>query len=58
VYARDAALTIATEGIRLVAGSNGGEPGDLDLAANHTAQSGLLDDMQTVTEALYARKRA
>jgi alkylation response protein AidB-like acyl-CoA dehydrogenase len=58
VYARDAALTIATEGIRLVAGSNGGEPGDLDLAAIHTAQSGLLDDMQTVTEALYARKRA
>jgi alkylation response protein AidB-like acyl-CoA dehydrogenase len=61
VYARDAALTVATEAIRLVAGADGGELGDLEQrlgpAAIHRAQGGLLDDMQTVATALYARKR-
>ena len=61
VYARDAALTIATEAIRLVAGADGGDAGDLEqrlgLPAIHRAQSGLLADMQTVADALYARKR-
>src|SRR4051794_33592190 len=52
VYARDAALTIATEGVRLT----GGEL-ELDFPAIHRAQGGLLADMQTVAEALYARKR-
>jgi alkylation response protein AidB-like acyl-CoA dehydrogenase len=56
VYARDAALTIATEATRLVVGA-GGEPGDFGLTSIHRAQSGLLDDMQTVSDALYARKR-
>ena len=61
VYARDAALTVATEAIRLVAGADGGELGDLEqrlgLTAIHRAQAGLLADMQTVADALYARKR-
>ena len=56
VYARDAALTVATEGVRLVAGA-GGEVGDFGLAAIHRSQAGLLDDMQAVADALYARKR-
>src|SRR4051794_19446994 len=49
VYARDAALTIATEAVRLVAGADGGELGDFDqrlgLSAIHRAQGGLLADM-------------
>ncbi len=61
VYARDTAMTIATEAVRLVAGGDGGELGDfeqrLGLAAIHRAQAGLLSDMQSVSEALYARKR-
>src|SRR4051812_10785178 len=61
VYARDAALTVATEAVRLVAGADGGELGDLEtrlgLSAIHRAQGGLLDDMQTVATALYTRKR-
>jgi alkylation response protein AidB-like acyl-CoA dehydrogenase len=51
VYARDAALTIATDAVRLA----GEAPGN--QAAIHRAQAGLLDDMQAVAEALYARKR-
>ena len=62
VYARGAALTIATEAIRLVAGADGGELGGLDqrldFAAIYRAQGGLLADMQTVCDALYARKRS
>src|SRR4051794_36260000 len=61
IFARDAALTVATEGVRLVAGADGGELGDLDtrlgLTAIHRAQGGLLADMQTVADAPYARKR-
>jgi len=56
VYARGAALTVATEGVRLVTGA-GGEVGDFGLAAIHRSQAGLLDDMQAVADALYARKR-
>ena len=62
VNARDAALRIATEAIRLVAGADGGELGGLEqslgLAAIYRSQGGLLADLQTVTEAVYARKRA
>ena len=61
VGARDAALTVATEAIRWVAGADGGELGDLEqrlgLAAIHRAQGGLLADLQAVTDAIYARKR-
>ena len=61
VFARGAALTIATEAVRLVVGADGGELGDLEqrlgIAAIHRAQGGLLADMQAVADALYARKR-
>jgi alkylation response protein AidB-like acyl-CoA dehydrogenase len=58
VYARGVALTIATEAVRLVAGSNGGELApDINFPAIHRAQAGLMADMQTVAEALYARRR-
>jgi alkylation response protein AidB-like acyl-CoA dehydrogenase len=61
VYARGAAMTIATEAIRLVAGADGGEAGDLEqrlgLGAIHRAQGGLLADTQAFADALYARKR-
>jgi alkylation response protein AidB-like acyl-CoA dehydrogenase len=61
VYARGAAMTVATEAVRLVAGADGGELGDLeqrlDLPAIYRAQAGLLADLQTVSDALYARKR-
>jgi hypothetical protein len=61
VCARNTALTIASDAIRLVAGADGGELGGLDqridFTAIHRAQGGLLADMQTVADALYARKR-
>ena len=62
VNARDVALTIATQAIRWVAAADGGEIGDFEqrlaLGSIHRAQGGLLADLQTVSEALYARKRA
>ena len=61
VNARAAALTIATEAVRWVAGADGGELGDLerrlDLASIHRAQAGLLADLQAITDAVYATKR-
>ena len=61
VYARGAALTVATEAVRLVAGADGGEVGDLaqrlGLPAIYRAQGGLLADTQAVADALYARRR-
>ena len=59
VNARNTAMTIATDAVRIVAGSDGGDMGglELDFAAIHRAQGGLLSDMQTVADALYARKR-
>jgi alkylation response protein AidB-like acyl-CoA dehydrogenase len=60
VYARGAAMTVATEGVRLVAGADG-DLGDLEgrlgVTAVHRAQAGLLADTQAVADALYARKR-
>ncbi len=61
VNARTVALTLATEAIRLVAGSDGGELGGLEeklgVAAIYRAQGGLLADMGAVTEAVYGRMR-
>jgi len=61
VFARGAALTIATDAIRLVGGADGGDLAgferDLDLPAIYRCQGGLLADMQAVADALYARKR-
>jgi alkylation response protein AidB-like acyl-CoA dehydrogenase len=63
VNARNAALMVATEGVRWVASANGGELGDLEqrlgVPAIHRAQSGTLADLQQVGEAIYsARRRA
>ena len=63
VNARGAALTIATEAVRWAAGADGGDlPGfeqRLNLPVIHRSQGGLLADLQTVSEAIYAtRKRA
>jgi acyl-CoA dehydrogenase len=59
--ARAAALTVGNEAIRLVAGAGSGDLGDLEqrlgLQAIHRAQGGLFDDLATVSQALYARKR-
>ena len=56
-----AALTVATEAIRWVAGADGGELGDLEqrlgLAAIHRAQAGLLADMQRGRRRDLRRKR-
>jgi alkylation response protein AidB-like acyl-CoA dehydrogenase len=60
VYARGAALTVATEGVRLVAGADGqlGElETHLDLASINRAQGGLLADLDSVREAVYGRMR-
>jgi hypothetical protein len=60
VNARNAAMTIATEAVRWVAGADGGEVGDLEqrlgVAAIHRSQGGLLADYQAVAEAIYKRK--
>ncbi len=60
VNARNVALNVATEGIRLVAGSNATAadlPQRFDLVAIHAAQAGLMDDLAIVSDALYGRKR-
>jgi alkylation response protein AidB-like acyl-CoA dehydrogenase len=60
VYARGAALAIATEAVQLVAGADGGlgELGQrLDLASIQRAQGGLLADLGEVKEAVYGRMR-
>jgi len=58
VYAREAALRAAAEGLRWVGGAASAEglaalAGDLDLAAIQRAQGGLLADMDTVRDTLY-----
>ncbi len=59
VNARDAALSTAAEGIRLVTGADGGAPGELaerlGLPAIQAAQAGLLADMDAVADHLYGR---
>ncbi|MGO9929925.1 MAG: acyl-CoA dehydrogenase family protein [Mycobacterium sp.] len=58
VFAREAALKVAEEGLRWVSGAGTGA----DLAANlpldrvRAAQSGLLADMNLVADALYGRE--
>jgi alkylation response protein AidB-like acyl-CoA dehydrogenase len=60
VYARNAALDIATEAVRLVGGADG-QLGELeqrlDLASIHRAQGGLLTNLAEVREAVYGRMR-
>ncbi len=59
IAARDAALTIATEGLRLVAGAQGGDAtalaGRVGLPAVQSAQGGLIADMDLVADVLYSR---
>jgi hypothetical protein len=61
VNARDAALTIATEAIRLVAGADGGELQGFDQRLNLTSiyrsQAGLLADLQAVADGIYAARK-
>ncbi len=60
VHARGAALAVATEGVRYVAGADGDLDeltGRLDLASIHRAQGGLFADLGAVTEAVYGRMR-
>jgi alkylation response protein AidB-like acyl-CoA dehydrogenase len=56
--ARDAALTIATEGTRWVAGAGGDARGLADrmnLTSVQAAQEGLVADLDAVADAVYAR---
>jgi alkylation response protein AidB-like acyl-CoA dehydrogenase len=60
VYARGAALAIATEGVRWVAGADGDLDElerRLDLGSINRAQAGLLADLGEVTKAVYGRMR-
>ena len=62
VFARDAALKVAEEGLRWVIGAGGVNDSEiaafetsLGLSAIHRAQSGLISDMDYVADALYGR---
>jgi alkylation response protein AidB-like acyl-CoA dehydrogenase len=67
VFAREAALKVAQEGLQWVAGAGGvsnaemaGFEAALGLPAIHCAQAGLISDMDYVADVLYGRvaKRA
>jgi len=62
VFARDAALKVAEEGLRWVIGAGGVNDSELaafeaslGLPAIHRAQSGLISDMDYVADVLYGR---
>jgi len=62
VFARDAALKVAEDGLRWVVGAGGisnaeiaGFETSLGLPAIHRAQSGLISDMDYVADVLYGR---
>ena len=59
VFAREAALKVATEGLRWLHGGSSDVDPDLDrrvgLADVLAAQRGLIDDMDLVAAALYGR---
>jgi alkylation response protein AidB-like acyl-CoA dehydrogenase len=63
LFAREAALKVATEGLRWVCGSPGGAEASqlaaaLGLSAIERAQAGLLADMDRAADALYGRAAA
>jgi alkylation response protein AidB-like acyl-CoA dehydrogenase len=67
IFAREAALKVANDGLRWVIGADGISAAELTgftdkvgIAAVHRAQSGLIADMDLVADALYGRtvKRA
>jgi alkylation response protein AidB-like acyl-CoA dehydrogenase len=62
IFAREAALKVAEEGMRWIIGAGGVNPADipafensLGLPAIHQAQAGLIADMDSVADALYGR---
>ena len=62
IFAREAAVKVATDGLRYVCGAGGitdseisGFETSLQLPAIHRAQAGLLADMDTVANLLYGR---
>lgn len=62
IFARDAALKIAQEGVRLVVGGGGVNAGDMaafeaatGISAIHRAQVGLIEDMDAMADLLYHR---
>jgi alkylation response protein AidB-like acyl-CoA dehydrogenase len=62
VFARDAALKVAEEGLRYVIGAGGLNDNEipafetsLGLPAIHRAQAGLISDMDYITDVLYGR---
>lgn len=60
VLARQAAVKVAADGMALVIGASSSEPAGLadaiHLNAIHSAQAGLIADMNTVADGLYGRK--
>ena len=62
IFAREAALKVAEEGLRWVCGAGGISDGEmpafeltLDLPTIHRVQAGLISDMDFVADVLYAR---
>ena len=62
IFSRDAALKVAEDGVRWVAGAGGVNNGDLadfefrlGVPAIHRAQAGLIADMDFVADVLYSR---
>ena len=62
IFAREAALKIAEEGLRWVSGAGGVSDAEmspfeniLGLPAIHRAQAGLISDMDFIADVLYAR---
>jgi hypothetical protein len=62
IFARDAALKVAEEGLRWVIGAGGVSGSEiaaletsLGLPAIHRAQSGLISDLDYVADVLYGR---
>jgi len=62
VFAREAALKVGEEGLRLVVGAAGvtdseipGFEAGLNIAGIHRAQAGLISDMDSVADAIYGR---
>jgi alkylation response protein AidB-like acyl-CoA dehydrogenase len=62
IFAREAALKVAEEGLRWICGAGGVSAFEmpafetsLQLPAIHRAQAGLISDMDTVADVLYAR---
>ena len=64
IFAREAAMKVAADGLRVVAGAGGISDAEmpafeatLNLSAIHRAQSGLTADMDYVADVIYGRVR-